>query len=379
MSKIPYDFSQQSTTLVHICCSVDSHHFLTQLKEKYPQKAFCGYFYNPNIHPYEEYLMRLKDVQRSCEMLGIPLIEGEYDLQEWLKGARVLEDEPEKGERCSYCFDYRLEKSAKIAQQTHCIEFTTTLLASPMKSQNELFSQGEAIAQKYQLGFLPIDVRSNGGTQIQNQLAKEANLYRQNYCGCIFALQKQREAANKISLELLSSLNTPKSSSNLPALRLKIFQTREELEKSNKPYQSIKRKILHYQLIQGLLTQEGKAIPSFICNYSILPKKTKAKIEFWDNGIGYANKEGIMFLEFEPLREYLAKDSFEQLLKEGLATHKQSDLRHKLYPYGFFTSPIIILQEAFIGNFTLEIQSHLQEEFLEDFIPSNAKNPLIFK
>ncbi|MDE5591609.1 MAG: epoxyqueuosine reductase QueH, partial [Helicobacter sp.] len=345
MSKISYDFNNENTTLVHICCSVDSHHFLTQLQQKYPTKRFCGYFYNPNIHPYEEYLMRLKDVQRSCQMLGIPLIEGEYDLPEWLEGSKGLEDEPEKGERCIYCFDYRLEKSAKVAKQTHCVEFTTTLLASPLKSKDELFARGESIAKKHHIAFLPIDVRSNGGTQIQNQLSKEANLYRQNYCGCLFALKKQREHSNKIPIELISSLNLPRNSRNLPSLRIKIFQTRDQLEQANKKYQSIKRKILHYQLMKGLLMQEKQSIPSFICIHSSLQKTIKAKVEFWNAGIGYANKEGIMLLDFEYFKQDLEKSTFKELLEEGLSEGKQNRLRYKLYPTGFLTSPVIIIEK----------------------------------
>jgi len=94
--------------LVHICCSVDSHFFLEKLKEQFPKERLIGFFYDPNIHPYSEYRLRLLDVQRSCKKLGIELIEGEYDYQNWLKAVRGLEREKEKGERCRVCFDKRL-------------------------------------------------------------------------------------------------------------------------------------------------------------------------------------------------------------------------------------------------------------------------------
>ena len=97
--------------------------------------------------------LRLEDVQRSCKILGIPLIVGEYDDKEWLQNAKGLENAPEKGERCSFCFDFRLNKTAQIAKKTHCTEFTTTLLASPMKLQSELFAQGEVIAKSWNLGL----------------------------------------------------------------------------------------------------------------------------------------------------------------------------------------------------------------------------------
>ncbi|MBD5164627.1 epoxyqueuosine reductase QueH [Helicobacter sp.] len=368
MSSIPYDFSHQNTTLVHICCSVDSHHFLTQLQKIYPNKHFCGFFYNPNIHPYEEYQLRLEDVKRSCEALGIPLIVGEYDDKEWLANAKGLENAPEKGERCSFCFDFRLSKTAQIAQKTHCTEFTTTLLASPMKSQAELFAQGETIARSWNLNFLPLDVRSKGGTKVQNELAKNAKLYRQNYCGCIFALKAQRNKPQRVALELLSSLSTPQGMRNLPSLRFHNFQTRAKLEKQCQPYQIIKRKVSRYVLLQGKLTCQERTIPSFICSYSLLTKPAKARIEFWHNGIGYANKEGILLLLFKNFKTILNKPDFATLLREGLDEEVQLLLRHKLYPYGFLTSPILIIERP-IEDFMLEISSIMQEEMLEDFLP----------
>ncbi|TLD82691.1 epoxyqueuosine reductase QueH [Helicobacter sp. MIT 11-5569] len=371
MSRIPYDFTDKNTTLVHICCSVDSHHFLTQLQKQYPEKNFCGFFYNPNIHPFEEYQMRLFDVERSCAQLGIPLIEGEYNLEEWLDGSKGLEEAPEKGERCGYCFDFRLQKSAQVALNTHCVEFTTTLLASPMKSQKELFAQGQAIAESYHLAFLPIDVRSNGGTQLQNQLAKDANLYRQNYCGCLYALKAQREKAQKNPLELLSTLNLPKETRNLPALRLKNFQTRTQLEQKQQSYQIVKRKVQYYRLLKGLLQVQDCTIPSFICNYSMLNKPTKAKVEFWQEGIGYANKEGILLLEFDAFQDLLKIQDFNTLLHQGLSDAEQLNLRYKLYPNGFFTSPIVIVNQRIEQTFTLEISYMMQEEILEDFIPTS--------
>ncbi|WP_297812155.1 epoxyqueuosine reductase QueH [uncultured Helicobacter sp.] len=369
MSSVPYDFSNQNTTLVHICCSVDSHHFLTSLQKLYPYKHFCGFFYNPNIHPYEEYALRLEDVKRSCAMLEIPLIIGEYEDKEWLENAKGLENEPEKGERCSFCFDFRLAKTAQVAQKTHCVEFTTTLLASPMKSQSELFAQGEKIAIGWNLDFLPLNVRSNGGVKVQNTLAKRAQLYRQNYCGCLFALKAQRKKSNKNALELLSSLSTPKETRNLPALRFHNFRTRTQLEVMNQPYQIIKRKVLRYHLTRGLLKQENQAIPSFICSYSLLSKPVKAKIEFWHQGIGYANKEGILLLLFEDFKELLQVADFTTLLHIGLSEEMQLLLRYKLFSKGLSTSPLLIIEKPILQDFTLEISSIMQEEMLEDFIP----------
>lgn len=98
--------------LVHICCSVDSHFFLQKLQLEYPEETLIGFFYDPNIHPFSEYSLRLLDVKRSCQKLGIVLHVGEYDYEGWIEAVRGLENEPEKGKRCLVCFDNRLEKTA---------------------------------------------------------------------------------------------------------------------------------------------------------------------------------------------------------------------------------------------------------------------------
>ncbi|NPA82006.1 MAG: epoxyqueuosine reductase QueH, partial [Epsilonproteobacteria bacterium] len=128
--------------LVHICCSVDSHFFLQKLREKFPNEKLIGFFYDPNIHPYSEYKLRLLDVKRSCEILDIPLIEGEYDFESWLEAVRGYENEPEKGRRCEVCFDRRLEVTALKAKELNENKITTTLLTSPKKSKEQLKKAG---------------------------------------------------------------------------------------------------------------------------------------------------------------------------------------------------------------------------------------------
>ena len=87
--------------LVHICCAPDALYFLKKLREDFPNKEMVGFFYDPNIHPYEEYRLRLVETKRICRDLGIPLIEGEYDVESWMDSVKGLENEPERGERGS--------------------------------------------------------------------------------------------------------------------------------------------------------------------------------------------------------------------------------------------------------------------------------------
>jgi predicted adenine nucleotide alpha hydrolase (AANH) superfamily ATPase len=127
--------------LVHICCSVDSHFFLEKLQKDYPNEKLIGFFYDPNIHPYSEYQLRLLDVKRSCKKLGIELLEGEYDFESWMEAVRGLENEPEKGRRCEACFDKRFERSFQKALELGEKTVTTTLLVSPLKSQGTAYKE----------------------------------------------------------------------------------------------------------------------------------------------------------------------------------------------------------------------------------------------
>ena len=277
--------------LVHICCSVDSHYFLSELKKAYPQESFVGFFYNPNIHPKAEHDLRLSDVRRSCDILKIPLIEGDYELEKWLSSVKGQEDEPEKGARCSTCFDVRLEKSAQIAKDLGEKTFTTTLLSSPMKEQETLYQQGDIIAQGYDLDFIKINVRKNGGVQKQNELAKRDNLYRQNYCGCQFALSKQRAKQDRLSLEMMSEIGGRVLPGSIKE-RQAIFAQRDELESGGRDYILTQRKRRIWRLLWGKISSSALAggssnvspdravINSYILAHSE-SKKSKANAITW--------------------------------------------------------------------------------------------------
>lgn len=271
--------------LVHICCSVDSHYFLQELRKIYPRENIIGFFYNPNIHPRDEYELRLQDVRRSCEKLQIPLIEGEYDFANWFDEVAGLESAEEKGERCALCFESRLIKTALVALNLGESKITTTLLTSPLKPQNELFALGENIAQQYGLEFIAVDFRSNGGTQIQSALAKSANLYRQNYCGCEFALLKQRERKNQIALELFSEIGgrALKGSAKYNA---EIFRKAREYERNNTPFILQKNTINAWRLLQGSVKMIGESgekivINSYIFAHSKAMKNQKIREIKW--------------------------------------------------------------------------------------------------
>ncbi len=269
--------------LVHICCSVDCDYFLRRLKEL-TQEPLIGYFYDPNIHPYGEYVLRMHDSKRVCENLGIKFIPGEYDFQGWLQGARGLENEPEKGARCEFCFDFRMQKTAELALSLGERKITTTLLMSPKKSHSQLCASLQRICERYGLEFIAPDFRKNGGTNEQFALAKKDALYHQNYCGCIYALAAQRGEQRKAEQNFGGSLTadlrrnlaqgaeiyeliSPIDRQILPASveeKLKFYKKLCSLERKGVKFSVLRDRFLNYRLLRAWIKFDGEVVPSFV-------------------------------------------------------------------------------------------------------------------
>ena len=285
--------------LCHICCSVDSHFFLRKLREKFPNHKIIGFFYNPNIHPYSEYHLRLLDVKRSCKMLGIELIEGEYDFESWFEVARALESEPEKGKRCEVCFDKRMIESAKKAYEIGAKYLTTTLLMSPKKDLRQLEISLNYAIKDYGLEFLALDFRKNGGTHEQFLLAKKDRLYKQDYCGCMFALKKQREQQKRFEDELCEPINGAVLPNSLNS-RILLYEKRLRAEESKKEYKIIKERFLNYRLLSGRILKEKRVISSYILSYSHFTKERfKIRVEDEIEGVFYANRYEVILIELK--------------------------------------------------------------------------------
>jgi len=168
--------------LLHICCGVCSSGVIERLKEE--GFEVTGFFYNPNIHPEEEYNRRLEVAQQVSRILDFELIEGEYDKDNWFKLTENLKDEPEGGKRCEVCFRIRLEKSAKKANELNIPYFTTTLSISPHKNVSIINKVGKELSNE---NFLERDFKKRDGTKLAIEFSKKYNLYRQNYCGCVYS------------------------------------------------------------------------------------------------------------------------------------------------------------------------------------------------
>ncbi|NPA27734.1 MAG: epoxyqueuosine reductase QueH [Epsilonproteobacteria bacterium] len=356
--------------LVHICCSVDSHYFLQKLQKDYPKAKLIGFFYDPNIHPYSEYYLRLLDVKRSCNMLGIELIEGEYDFRAWLEAVRGLEDEPEKGKRCSVCFDRRFEVSAKRAKELGCDAFTSTLLTSPKKSIEQLKASGDALAKQEGIEFLTLDYRTNSGTQEQNRLAKEDKLYRQNYCGCMFALSKQRQAQQIVASELFSPINRQILPNSIED-KIRLYQKRVELEEKGIEYEIVKSRFLNWRLLYGLVRQKGKSIPSYILAFSKLKRKfSRGKVEKEINGVFYFNRDEIKFITLEYFNKLANRDykSIKELYFNPLPFEEEIKIRDKLTLLSYDLSAIIVVEKEPIGKYEILLNSTIYEDIKENLI-----------
>ena len=285
--------------LVHICCSVDSHYFLQKLQEEYPSEKLTGFFYDPNIHPYSEYYLRLLDVQRSCNMLGIELIEGEYDVEKWLSLVKGFEDEPEKGARCGICFDRRFEVSAQKAKELGESTYTSTLLTSPKKSLEQLKVAGDALGESLGLTFVAPDYRKASGTQEQNILAKEDALYRQDYCGCLYALNIQRDQQKKLADELFMPISGQIQPESIEE-RIEMYEKRWKLEEENKPHKIIKQRFLNWRLTFGWLKVRKEMTPVHFLPYSSIKSEySRGKIEYNIGQVYHMNRDEVRFITLD--------------------------------------------------------------------------------
>jgi hypothetical protein len=159
-----------------------------------------GYFYNPNIHPEDEYIKRVEEMKRYAKKVHINLICAGYDSDRWFEMVKGLEDVPEGGERCFLCYRMRLEKTAQYGEEYGFDLFTTTLSISPHKNALKINEIGAELGEKYNIQFYSADFKKQGGFEQSVLMSKEGGLYRQSYCGCIFSRQeaaKRRRSRRK--------------------------------------------------------------------------------------------------------------------------------------------------------------------------------------
>ena len=164
------------------------------------------YFYNPNIHPREEYELRKAENIRFAEKEGVPFVDADYDTDNWFARAKGLEWEPEKGARCTMCFDMRFDRTALYAHENGFPVITSCLGISRWKDMDQINGCGVRAAAKYpELTYWEFNWRKGGGAQRMLEISKREQFYQQEYCGCIYSLRdsnKWRLANGREKIEM---------------------------------------------------------------------------------------------------------------------------------------------------------------------------------
>ncbi len=197
LEQIGTDPSAVPSLLLHACCAPCSSYVLEYLSAYF---VITVLYYNPNIYPKEEYDRRVKEERRLIRQMGedgilkhpVQFTEGAFDDEAFYRAVRSLEEIPEGGQRCFACFRLRLCETAKRAAEGGFDYFTTTLTISPQKNAEKLNEIGEETAQKYGAVWLPSDFKKRDGYKRSIELSAAYDLYRQDYCGCVFS-KRERE------------------------------------------------------------------------------------------------------------------------------------------------------------------------------------------
>ena len=171
--------------LLHVCCGVCASSCIESLL--CAGHTVTCFFYNPNIHPQDEYKRRLGAAEKAASEWKVEIIEGMYDRERWFELIKGTEYESEGGARCQKCIRMRLEKTYEFMKKRNFDAFTTTLSVSPHKDSRFICDLGEEIGGDK---FLCENFKKNGGFKRAQELSREWGLYHQDYCGCIYSLEE---------------------------------------------------------------------------------------------------------------------------------------------------------------------------------------------
>ena len=178
----------QKKVLLHSCCAPCSGELMEALVAS--GFEFTIFFYNPNIHPRREYEIRKNENIRFAQKMNIPFIDADYDTANWFTRVKGLEWEPEKGKRCTACFDMRFERTALYAHENNFNVFTSSLGLSRWKDFNQINSCGARAASRYpRMIYWTHNWRKKGGSDRMYDIAKREHFYQQEYCGCVYSLR----------------------------------------------------------------------------------------------------------------------------------------------------------------------------------------------
>ncbi len=183
---------EKKKLFLHCCCAPCSSYVLEYLHTFFDITIF---FYNPNITEEPEYRKRKEELKRYLQEVPfgkeIHCVDADYEPEKFWELARGHENDPERGERCRLCFTLRLTKTVELARRGNYDYFCTTLSISPHKDAALLMRIGEYLAEEYGISYLPSDFKKKNGYKRSIELSAKHNLYRQDYCGCVFSRRKK--------------------------------------------------------------------------------------------------------------------------------------------------------------------------------------------
>lgn len=178
----------EKKVLLHSCCAPCSGEVMEAMLAS--GLEYTIFFYNPNIHPLKEYEIRKQENIRFAEKFNIPFIDADYDKDNWFERIKGLENTPERGERCTVCFDMRFERTALYAHENGFKVFTSSLGISRWKDMNQINGAGTRAAQRYpEMHYWTHNWRKGGGSQRMIEISKREQFYQQEYCGCAYSLR----------------------------------------------------------------------------------------------------------------------------------------------------------------------------------------------
>ena len=178
----------EKKVLLHSCCAPCSGDVMAELKRS--EIHYTILFYNPNIHPAREYEIRKTENKRFADKLKVPFIDLDYDKDNWFSKIKGYEKEPERGYRCTLCFDMRFERSALYASENGFKVFSSTLGTSRWKNIHQINGCGTRAANRYQnLIYWTFNWRKGGGSDRMIEISKNEKFYQQEYCGCVYSLR----------------------------------------------------------------------------------------------------------------------------------------------------------------------------------------------
>ena len=188
MQKIIDSLDHKPSLLLHSCCAPCSTAVIERLKDYFEITIL---YYNPNIEPIDEYNKRKEEQKKIIKMYGLNYLDSDYDNDKFHEMSIGLESVPERGKRCEKCYKLRLEYTAKTGAINNFEYFSTTLTVSPYKLSNKINEIGLELENKYKVKYLVNDFKKRNGYKESIELSKKYNLYRQNYCGCIYSKRSE--------------------------------------------------------------------------------------------------------------------------------------------------------------------------------------------